>query len=142
VLIGHTEIIYDLTKVNQNLSNIQKQIDSLQQCYQNVAVANNEQKQQNAKIEKIMLENLVITKQTYKTTQRFFGKNLSDQEQEMGSFLPLISQSDIDCLEGRLKNEKDNDAMVSTKYFDKIDVLRLYVISENIPHKSKRESKR
>jgi len=89
-----------------------------------------------------MLENLVITKQTYKTTQRFFGKNLSDQEQEMGSFLPLISQSDIDCLEGRLKNEKDNDAMVSTKYFDKIDVLRLYVISENIPHKSKRESKR
>lgn len=72
-----------------------------------------------------MLENLVITKQTFKATQRYFGKNLSELEEEMGAFLPVTIQAELDNLEIRLENKTDEEAMVNSYKFHSI--LKLYV---------------
>lgn len=106
------KILHNQQVIMKAQANMQTQIDSLRQTIENGKNDNDKQSKQDNIMENMIRENLVIAKQTYKTTKRFFGENVSPLEEEMGSFLPLSELSELNSLEARLQNLDDEAAMV------------------------------
>lgn len=64
-------------------------------------------------LDKMLRENLVITKETFKTVRKLFGEGLSRLEEEMGNFLPISSLDEMQQVENKLIHKENESAMVS-----------------------------